>query len=128
MVPWWYVGRRVAQTALILIGITVVVFWVIRLSGDPVLLMLPADASQQDIERLRQSLGFDQPVHVQLWRFMERVATGDFGKSLRFQEPALPLVLDRLPNTVLLALTALSISTLVAIPLGVLSAVRRNSS
>lgn len=128
MVPWWYVGRRVAQTALILIGITVVVFWVIRLSGDPVLLMLPADASQQDIERLRQSLGFDQPVHVQLWRFMERVATGDFGTSLRFQEPALPLVLDRLPNTVLLALTALSISTLVAIPLGVLSAVRRNSS
>lgn len=128
MVPWWYVGRRVAQTALILVGITVVVFWVIRLSGDPVLLMLPADASQQDIERLRQSLGFDQPVHVQLWRFMERVATGDFGKSLRFQEPALPLVLDRLPNTVLLALTALSISTLVAIPLGVLSAVRRNSS
>jgi ABC-type dipeptide/oligopeptide/nickel transport system permease component len=128
MVPWWYVGRRVAHTALILIGITVVVFWVIRLSGDPVLLMLPADASQQDIERLRQSLGFDQPVHVQLWRFMERVATGDFGKSLRFQEPALPLVLDRLPNTVLLALTALSISTLVAIPLGVLSAVRRNSS
>jgi ABC-type dipeptide/oligopeptide/nickel transport system permease component len=128
MVPWWYVGRRVAQTALILIGITVVVFWVIRLSGDPVLLMLPADASQQDIERLRQSLGFDQPVHVQFWRFMERVATGDFGKSLRFQEPALPLVLDRLPNTVLLALTALSISTLVAIPLGVLSAVRRNSS
>ena len=128
MVPWGYVGRRVAQTALILIGITVVVFWVIRLSGDPVLLMLPADASQQDIERLRQSLGFDQPVHVQLWRFMERVATGDFGKSLRFQEPALPLVLDRLPNTVLLALTALSISTLVAIPLGVLSAVRRNSS
>ena len=127
MVPWWYVGRRVAHTALILIGITVVVFWVIRLSGDPVLLMLPADASQQDIERLRQSLGFDQPVHVQLWRFMERVATGDFGKSLRFQEPALPLVLDRLPNTVLLALTALSISTLVAIPLGVLSAVRRNS-
>jgi len=128
MVPWWYVGRRVAHTALILIGITVVVFWVIRLSGDPVLLMLPADASQQDIERLRRSLGFDQPVHVQLWRFMERVATGDFGKSLRFQEPALPLVLDRLPNTVLLALTALSISTLVAIPLGVLSAVRRNSS
>jgi peptide/nickel transport system permease protein len=128
MVPWWYVGRRVAHTALILIGITVVVFWVIRLSGDPVLLMLPADASQQDIERLRQSLGFDQPVHVQLWRFMERVATGDFGTSLRFQEPALPLVLDRLPNTVLLALTALSISTLVAIPLGVLSAVRRNSS
>jgi ABC-type dipeptide/oligopeptide/nickel transport system permease component len=128
MVPWWYVGRRVAHTALILIGITLVVFWVIRLSGDPVLLMLPADASQQDIERLRQSLGFDQPVHVQLWRFMERVATGDFGKSLRFQEPALPLVLDRLPNTVLLALTALSISTLVAIPLGVLSAVRRNSS
>jgi len=128
MVPWWYVGRRVAHTALILIGITVVVFWVIRLSGDPVLLMLPADASQQDIERLRQSLGFDQPVHVQLWRFVERVATGDFGKSLRFQEPALPLVLDRLPNTVLLALTALSISTLVAIPLGVLSAVRRNSS
>jgi len=122
------VGRRVAQTALILVGITVVVFWVIRLSGDPVLLMLPADASQHDIERLRQSLGFDQPVHVQLWRFMERVATGDFGKSLRFQEPALPLVLDRLPNTVLLALTALSISTLVALPLGVVSAVRRNSA
>jgi ABC-type dipeptide/oligopeptide/nickel transport system permease component len=127
VVPWAYVGRRVAQTALILVAITVVVFWVVRLSGDPVLLMLPADASQQDIERLRESLGFDQPVHIQLWRFMGRVVTGDFGTSLRFQEPALALVLDRLPSTALLALTALAISTLIAIPLGVLSAVRRDS-
>jgi peptide/nickel transport system permease protein len=127
VVPWAYVGRRVAQTALILVAITVVVFWVVRLSGDPVLLMLPADAGQQDIQRLRESLGFDQPVHIQLWRFMERVVTGDFGTSLRFQEPALALVLDRLPSTALLALTALAISTLIAIPLGVLSAVRRDS-
>jgi peptide/nickel transport system permease protein len=127
VVPWAYVGRRVAQTALILVAITVVVFWVVRLSGDPVLLMLPADAGQQDIQRLRESLGFDQPVHIQLWRFMERVLTGDFGTSLRFQEPALALVLDRLPSTALLALTALAISTLIAIPLGVLSAVRRDS-
>ena len=127
MVSWWYIGRRLAQTALILVGITLVVFWVIRLSGDPVLLMLPADASQQDIQRLRELLGFDQPVPIQLWRFMERVATGDFGTSLRFQEPALALVLDRLPSTVLLALTALSVATVIALPLGVLSAVRRNS-
>lgn len=128
MVPWRYVWRRVAQTVLILVGITIVVFWVVRLSGDPVLLMLPADASQDDIQRLRHALGFDQPVHVQLWRFMQRVARGDFGTSLRFQEPALALVLDRLPSTALLALTALALSTLVAIPLGVLSAVRRNSA
>ena len=127
MVSWRYVGRRLAQTAIILVGITLVVFWVIRLSGDPVLLMLPADASQQDIQRLRELLGFDQPVHIQLWRFVERVATGDFGTSLRFQEPALALVLDRLPSTVLLALTALSVATVIALPLGVLSAVRRNS-
>ena len=127
MVSWWYIGRRLAQTALILVGITLVVFWVIRLSGDPVLLMLPADASQQDIQRLRELLGFDRPVPIQLWRFMERVATGDFGTSLRFQEPALALVLDRLPSTVLLALTALSVATVIALPLGVLSAVRRNS-
>ena len=128
MVPWWYVGRRVAQTALVLAGITLVVFWVVRLSGDPVLLMLPADASQQDIQRLRETLGFDQPLHVQLWRFVARVARGDFGTSLRFQEPALPLVLERLPSTALLALTALSISTLVAIPLGAISAARRGSA
>ena len=127
MVSWWYIGRRLAQTAVVLVGITLVVFWVIRLSGDPVLLMLPADASQQDIQRLRQLLGFDQPVHIQLWRFMERVATGDFGTSLRFQEPALALVLDRLPSTVLLAFTALSVAGVIGLPLGVLSAVRRNS-
>ena len=127
MVSWWYIGRRLAQTAVVLVGITLVVFWVIRLSGDPVLLMLPADSSQQDIQRLRESLGFDQPVHIQLWRFMERVATGDFGTSLRFQEPALALVLDRLPSTVLLAFTALSVAGVIALPLGVLSAVRRNS-
>jgi peptide/nickel transport system permease protein len=127
MVSWRYVARRVAQTALILVGVTLAVFWVVRLSGDPVLLMLPADASQQDIQRLRVSLGFDRPVHVQLWRFIERVTAGDFGTSLRFQEPALPLVLERLPSTVLLALTALSLSTVVAIPLGVTSAVRRDS-
>ena len=127
MVSWWYIGRRLAQTAVVLVGITLVVFWVIRLSGDPVLLMLPADASQQDIQRLRELLGFDQPVHIQLWRFMERVATGDFGTSLRFQEPALALVLDRLPSTVLLAFTALSVAGVIALPLGMLSAVRRNS-
>jgi|RhiMetdeSRZDD1v2_1073273.scaffolds.fasta_scaffold04859_17 peptide/nickel transport system permease protein len=127
MVSWWYIGRRLAQTAVVLVGITLVVFWVIRLSGDPVLLMLPADASQQDIQRLRELLGFDQPVHIQLWRFMERVATGDFGTSLRFQEPALALVLDRLPSTVLLAFTALSVAGVIGLPLGVLSAVRRNS-
>jgi len=127
MVSWLYIGRRLAQTALILVGITLAVFWVIRLSGDPVLLMVPADASQQDIQRLRELLGFDRPVPIQLWRFMERVATGDFGTSLRFQEPALALVLDRLPSTVLLALTALSVATVIALPLGVLSAVRRNS-
>ena len=127
MVSWWYIGRRLAQTAVVLVGITLVVFWVIRLSGDPVLLMLPADASPQDIQRLRELLGFDQPVHIQLWRFMERVATGDFGTSLRFQEPALALVLDRLPSTVLLAFTALSVAGVIALPLGVLSAVRRNS-
>lgn len=127
MVSWWYIRRRLAQTAVVLVGITLVVFWVIRLSGDPVLLMLPADASQQDIQRLRELLGFDQPVHIQLWRFMERVATGDFGTSLRFQEPALALVLDRLPSTVLLAFTALSVAGVIALPLGVLSAVRRNS-
>lgn len=127
MVSWWYIRRRLAQTAVVLVGITLVVFWVIRLSGDPVLLMLPADSSQQDIQRLRELLGFDQPVHIQLWRFMERVATGDFGTSLRFQEPALALVLDRLPSTVLLAFTALSVAGVIALPLGVLSAVRRNS-
>jgi len=127
MMSWRYVGRRVAQTALILVGVTLAVFWVVRLSGDPVLLMLPADASQQDIQRLREALGFDRPVHVQLWRFVEHVATGDFGTSLRFQEPALPLVLERLPSTVLLAFAALSLSTALAIPLGVASAVRRDS-
>jgi len=127
MMPWRYIGRRLAQTALVLAGVTLVVFWVVRLSGDPVLLMLPADASQHDIQRLREALGFDQPLYLQLWRFVERVARGDFGTSLRFQEPALPLVLERLPSTALLALTALSLSTLVAIPLGVVGAARRGS-
>jgi peptide/nickel transport system permease protein len=128
MMPWRYIGRRLAQTALVLVGVTLVVFWVVRLSGDPVLLMLPADASQQDIQRLRETLGFDQPLYLQLWRFVERVARGDFGTSLRFQEPALPLVLERLPSTALLAMAALSLSTLIAIPLGVVGAARRGSA
>lgn len=100
------------------------VFALGHLSGDPVLLMVPDEATQEDIAVLRHALGFDRPIHEQFWDFVSRAAQGDLGRSLRYRQPALPLVLDRMPATLELSAAAMVIALLVAIPAGIISATR----
>ena len=123
-----YIVRRVTQAALVVVGVSLVVFFVIRLHGDPTFLLLSADATEADRARFAREQGFDRPVYVQYAVFVRRAVAGDLGRSLRYRQPALPLVLERLPATVELALAALAVSLLVAIPAGVISAVRRDSA
>src|SRR5881296_3688304 len=122
-----YVLSRLAQTALVVFLSLTAVFAMVRLSGDPVLLFMPMDIQAKDVNEFRQRLGFNDPLPVQYARFVGGATRGDFGESLRYRRDALGLVLERLPATFLLAATSLLLTTCVAVPLGILSAVRRNT-
>src|SRR4030095_9769848 len=99
-----------------------------RLSGDPVPLLLPPDAPRSEIFRVRAELGLDRPLPVQYAVFLGHALRGDFGRSIHFRQPALHVVLGYLPATFELGLTAFVLAALVALPIGVVSAVRRNSA
>jgi ABC-type dipeptide/oligopeptide/nickel transport system permease component len=122
-----YLCKRLAWTMLVLLGITAVVFVVIHASGDPAALYMGPEGTKQDYEILRSALGFDRPLPEQYGLFLWRAAHGDFGRSLRHQQPALPMVLSRLPATFRLALAAMILALLLALPLGILSALYRRS-
>ncbi len=122
---WRFIARRAANGLISILGASLVIFMISRVSGDPVTLMMPPDAPPQAIEAMRVSLGLDRPLWTQYWIFLTNALVGDFGVSYRWQQPALNLVLERLPATVELAIAALIFSVSVAVPLGVLSAVYR---
>jgi peptide/nickel transport system permease protein len=122
----YYLLSRLGQSALVVLLSLTAVFGMVRLSGDPVLLFMPMDIQAKDVNEFRRQLGFDAPLSVQYARFMSRAVVGDFGDSLRYRKDALGLVLERLPATLLLAGTALALTLAVAVPLGILSAVRRD--
>ncbi len=123
-----YLRRRLWQSLLVLLGVSVVVFLILHLTGDPAALLLPPDATAEDIAKFRTAMGFDDPVAVQYVRFLKGAVRGDFGESLRHGEPAMGLVLERLPATFELAGAGLLIALGLAIPAGIVSAVRRNTS
>jgi len=110
-----------------IVGASLIIFVISRLSGDPVALMLPIDAPQSAIQALRENLGLDKPIWQQYLMFLGHAVQGDFGQSYRWQMPALQLVFERLPATIELATAAFAFSIMLAIPLGVLSAVYRGS-
>src|SRR5499425_892722 len=120
-----YFLSRLGQTVLVVFLSLTAVFFMVRLSGDPVLLFLPMDIQAKDVNEFRQRLGFNDPLLVQYGRFVAGAARGDFGESLRYKRDALGLVLERLPATLLLAGSALALTACLAIPTGVVSAVRR---
>jgi peptide/nickel transport system permease protein len=122
-----YLFKRLWHTVYVIIGISVISFFFIHLSGDPVMLMLPADASNQEIEDLRQQLGFNDPIYVQYLRFAWQALRGEFGQSLYYKIPAMQLILERLPASLELAVAAMLIALVVAVPIGIISAVRRGS-
>ncbi len=122
-----YILKRLWHTVYVIVGISVIAFFFIHLSGDPVMLMLPSDASMQEIEELRETLGFNDPMWEQYLRFATSAVVGDFGESLYYHVPAMELILERLPASLELALAAMIVALLVAVPLGIISAVKRGS-
>jgi ABC-type dipeptide/oligopeptide/nickel transport system permease component len=120
------VVRRVVRLAVVLAGVSLVTFSILHVSGDPVALMMP-EAPESDRAVLRRAMGFDDPVVVQFGRFLGNTARGDFGQSFYHRTPALGLVLERVPTTLILTLLAMGIAVLVSLPVGILSAIRRNS-
>jgi ABC-type dipeptide/oligopeptide/nickel transport system permease component len=123
-----YLLRRLAQSVLVLLGVSFVVFFILYLTGDPALVLLPPDATAEDIRNFRETMGFNDPFIVQYGRFLGGALRGDFGQSVRHDEPAFDLVLERLPATFQLSGAALLVALLLAIPAGVVSAVRRNTA
>lgn len=123
-----FILRRLLLSIVVLIGVTIVVSGMLHISGDPVAVILESGyASNEEREALRHELGLDRPFILQYIDFVRGALQGDLGRSLRFRQPALELVMERLPATAHLALAAMLVSVLVAIPVGVLSATRPNS-
>ncbi len=122
-----YLLKRFWHTLFVLVGISAISFFFIHLSGDPVMLMLPADASHREIEQLREKLGFNDPLPIQYLRFAAKAVRGDFGESLYYHVPVLELILERLPASLELAAAAMAIALAAAVPIGILSAVKRGS-
>jgi len=113
-----YFLSKVGQSILLLFGVLVLVFFILRLTGDPAALMMSRQATPEQIEAFREKMGFNRPLLVQFADFASGAVVGDFGDSLHFKTPALPLVLARLPATVQLAFVALLMAMIVGIPLG----------
>jgi peptide/nickel transport system permease protein len=119
-----YFVRRLLQSIVVLWLLTVIVFGISRLSGNPADLMTPLGAGPDTRDRIVRNLGLDQPLPVQYGKFVANAVRGDFGTSIRFRAPALELVLHRLPATLKLAAAALILAVAVGIPLGTLAALR----
>jgi peptide/nickel transport system permease protein len=119
--------RRLAQSVLVLIGVSILSFSVLFLSGDPTYLYVNEHASNAEIAKTRHALGFDQPIYIQYANFFVKAIHGDFGMSLKYGQPAFEVVLTRLPATIELTLIGFIISVGFAIPFGVIAATKRTS-
>jgi peptide/nickel transport system permease protein len=123
-----YLIERLVRSLLVLFGVVLVAYSLVLLTGDPASAMVGPDASPADVARVRAELGFDQPLPVQLVRYVGRLLQGDFGRSSTYRQAAFPLIVERLPATLALAAAAMAINLIIALPLGIVSAVRRGGA
>jgi peptide/nickel transport system permease protein len=121
-----YLAARVLRLILVWIGITLGTFGLLRLSGDPARLILGDLASPEAVREFQRLHGLDRPLPAQYAAFVGGIVVGDFGRSLRFEQPILPIILERLPATLELAGASLALSVLLGVPLGVAAALRRD--
>ncbi|MED4957590.1 ABC transporter permease [Paenibacillus macerans] len=121
-----YILRRLYQSVLVIIGVTLLVFLLLRLTGDPVELFLPPGASEEMLQSYREDLGLNDPFFVQYAHFLKGAVTGDFGNSYYYNEPAMKLVLERLPATMELTAASVFITVLLGGPAGILAALFHN--
>ncbi|MFD1607433.1 ABC transporter permease [Oceanobacillus luteolus] len=122
-----FLKRSVLQIVPTLFILTLIVFGLVYVAGDPVSMMLPENATAEDRAVLEEALGLNDPFFVQYLNYIKDLITGDFGNSLQYREPALQLVMERLPATLTLSLMAMGIAIIISIPLGIYAALKRNS-
>ena len=117
-----YLVQRLVHGAFVLLGVTAVVFSLTFLTGDPASVLVPLNTSREEMDRFRHQMGLDRPVPVQYIDFLGRALRGDFGESFRHHEPAMGLVLERIPATLRLSAVAVAFALVISMPLGVLAA------
>ena len=122
-----YILRRVFYAFISLVLLSMTIFCMVRITGDPAVLMADPGAKEEDLQAIRREFGLDRPIHIQYVTFVSTIVRGDFGKSIYYRVPAFDLYLQRLPASILLAVVAMSISLLLGIPIGIFSAVRVNT-
>jgi peptide/nickel transport system permease protein len=122
-----FLAQRLLLGVLVLLGVSVTVFALTHLGGDPAAAMLPLNTAPEDIEIFRRKAGLDQPLPIQYLNFLSKAVRGDFGESFRYRESALGLVLERLPATLALASMGMLFALAIAIPFGIISGLNRGS-
>lgn len=122
-----YLLRNIAHMLLVCFAIIIMVFMLTFVAGDPVTLMVPLNATPEEVNTLRESLGLNDPLMVQFWRYLVRIIQLDFGDSTRMRQPALRLVLERIPATLKLGFASLLLATFVGVSVGILSATKQNT-
>lgn len=125
---WSYIARRLLQSIIVVLGVTVITFIALHMGGDPTYLYVSERASAEEIAETRAKLGFDKPLHVQYLNFLGGLLRGDLGTSLTYRTSALQVVLERFPATIELTLSAMIIAVVVALPFGIVSALNRGTS
>jgi len=121
-----FVLRRLGYSLVSLILLSLIIFFFVRVTGDPAVLLVEPGASQADLEAVRHQFGLDKPLPIQYWEFVTHLVRGDFGQSFYYRTPVLELYLSRLPNSLMLAVAAMAFSLLIGIPTGIVAAVRVN--
>ena len=122
-----YISKRLGLAVLVALTVSIIAYMLLYLSGDPALAIAGEGARQADIDMVRKTYGFDQPIIVQFGNWVLKLISGDLGTSIYFKTDVGPLILSKLKTTMLLALYALAFALLVSVPLGVLAAIYKNS-
>src|SRR5215217_8237291 len=125
---WTFIIRRLMQSVIVIIGVTLITFTALQMSGDPTYLYVSERATDAEIQRTREALGFDRPLPEQYLSFLGNLAQGDFGNSLSYKRPAIEAVMEALPATLELTLFAMFLAIVIAIPLGVVASLNRGSA
>jgi peptide/nickel transport system permease protein len=122
-----FILKRLVQSLLTILVVTLVVFLSVQATGDPAALLAPLDAKPSEVEALRVKLGLDRPLYIQYLSFLSQALRGDMGVSFRFQQPTMPLILLHLSHSLQLGIPSIFLACLIAIPLGMLAAIRRGT-
>jgi len=122
---WTFLARRLMQSVVVIIGVTLISFISLQIGGDPTYLFVSENASTEEIQRTREALGFDRPLHVQYLDYVWNALQGDFGNSLSYGQPAMGVVLEAMPATIELTLFSLILAIALSIPLGIYAALKR---